>query len=419
MKARIAEATSLGLHRVSIEPGAPGNGQLSVVHRLTQLTERGPAIGSGGTELSDAAAVQSEARAWRSDLRSFKPRDTMHMVISSKAGTDIDAFTKSVRGFLHEQFSDHKFMFGVHTDKTDAGHIHAHAIVAVRNGEGIKMHPGPQDFRVWRETFAEHAQTHGLKIVATSAAERASSQSYGPKDKAIVDAADNPRPGREARDRAYANDPANQRLIDNARRRIEKAHSNPIRLPATERQRAVVNDARRAWLDVAEANRHNLTAIDLLKRINISAVTGDILAKIAYRVESCHQQEGPMANATSGQMSSDLRTLNETVDKVAELLDPATRESFTERTSRYLETLAKRIDFTHAAEQGTQAVSPEQIQTIQDVRAQPIAAHTPPFVQNLMPEDEKLAALRREQERLAEEMNLEARPQRQTPRQKM
>ena len=218
MKARIEEATGLGQHRLSIEPGAPGHGQSSVIHRLTQLTERAPAISSTGDELKDASAIQAEARAWRRDLRSFSPRDTMHMIVSAKAGTDIEAFTKSVRSFLHEQFADHKFMFGVHTDKAEAGHIHAHAIVTVRNAEGQKIHPGPEDFRGWRETFAEHAQENSLKIVATSAADRASSQSYGPKDKAIVDAAERPRAGREARDRAYSSDPANQPLIDNARR---------------------------------------------------------------------------------------------------------------------------------------------------------------------------------------------------------
>jgi len=100
-------------------------------------------------------------------------------------------------------------MFGVHTDKAEAGHIHAHAIVTVRNAEGQKIHPGPEDFRGWRETFAERAQENSLKIVATSAADRASSQSYGPKDKAIVDAAERPRAGREARDRAYSSDPVN------------------------------------------------------------------------------------------------------------------------------------------------------------------------------------------------------------------
>ena len=147
MKARIEEATGLGQHRLSIEPGAPGHGQPSVIHRLTQLTERGPAISGAGAAIKDASAIATEARAWRRDLRSFSPRDTMHMIVSAKAGTDVEAFTNSVRGFLHEQFADHKFMFGVHTDKADAGHIHAHAIVTVRNGDGQKITPGPQDFR--------------------------------------------------------------------------------------------------------------------------------------------------------------------------------------------------------------------------------------------------------------------------------
>lgn len=499
MKARVEEATGVGAHRISIEPGVAGNGQSSVVHRLTQLVERGPAIGSAGDELANAAAVQKEAREWRSELRSFKPRDTMHLIVSSKAGVDIDAFTNSVRGFLHEQFAEHRFMFGVHTDhseKADGGHIHAHAIIAVRNAEGIKIHPGPQDFREWRQVFAEHAQTQGLKIVATNAAERASSQSYGPKDKAIVEAADRPRPGREARDRAYAADPTNQRLIDNARRRIETARSNPIKLPASEPQWAVVNDARRAWFEVAQQQPSNTIAVDLLRRVNVSAIAGDILAKIAFRVDSYGQQEGPMAAATSEQMSSDLRTLNETVDRVSQLLDPSTRETFAEQSARYLETLATRVDFTRMAERGQQAVSPAQIEAIAGVRAQRlidraqdvarteaqeasaaeriaettaaaerrdeaqagldatssrdlleerraaavterdaareereaiaareaarvIAQNPANVISQSLVEDEKLAALRREQERLAEEMKLEEKPQRQTHGQRL
>ena len=140
MKARIEQATGLGQHRLSIEPGAPGHGQSSVIHRLTQLTERGPAISGAGATLKDASAIATEARAWRRDLRSFSPRDTMHMIVSAKAGTDVEAFTNSARGFLHEQFADHKFMFGVHTDKADAGHIHAHAIVDRAQRRGAKDH---------------------------------------------------------------------------------------------------------------------------------------------------------------------------------------------------------------------------------------------------------------------------------------
>lgn len=496
IKARIEEETGIGQHRLSIEPGAPGNGQASVVHRLTQLVDRGPATSGSGATLYDPSSIQAESRAWRADLRSFKPRDTMHLIISSKAGTDVDAFTKSVRGFLHEQFSDHKFIFGVHTDKEHAGHVHAHAIVAVRNIEGVKIHPGPQDFRAWREVFAEHAQTQGLKIVATSAAERASSQSYGPKDKAIVDAAERPRPGREARDRAYARDPANQTLIENARRRIDRAHTNPIRLPAGEPQRMAVNEARSAWFDVAKANPTNATAVDLLRRVNISAAAGDILAKIAFRVESYHSQEGPMAGATSEQLSSDLTTLNDIVDRASQALDPSTRETFIERSARYLETLATRVDFTRLAEQGTQAVSAQTVQAVAGVRSQQlvdraqelartesqeaqaaervadvtaaaerrdeakagldatsakdllderraaavterdaareqreavaareaarqIEQNPAQVISQSLAQDDQLAALRREQERLAEEMKVEERPQRQTHGQKM
>ena len=75
MKARIEEATGLGQHRLSIEPGAPGNGQSSVIHRLTQLTERAPAISSNGAQVNNASAILTEARAWRRDLRFF-PRAT-------------------------------------------------------------------------------------------------------------------------------------------------------------------------------------------------------------------------------------------------------------------------------------------------------------------------------------------------------
>jgi hypothetical protein len=48
----------------------------------------------------------------------------MHLIISAKAGTDVAVLTNAARAFLHD---DHKFMFGVHTDKESAGHIHAHA----------------------------------------------------------------------------------------------------------------------------------------------------------------------------------------------------------------------------------------------------------------------------------------------------
>jgi type IV secretory pathway VirD2 relaxase len=371
MKARIEEATGLGQHRLSIEPGASGHGQSSVIHRLTQLTERGAAISSTGDALKNASAIQSEAHAWRRDLRSFSPRDTMHMIVSAKAGTDVEAFTNSVRGFLHEQFADHKFMFGVHTDKADAGHIHAHAIVTVRNGDAQKITPGPQDFRAWREVFAEHAQANSLKIVATSAAERASSQSYGPKDKAIVEAADRPRPGREARDRAYAAEPANQPLIDNARPRIETAKTNPVRIPKTARAVAVVNDARQSWYDLVKSDASNLVAVQNLARTMLAQVG----AGIGFKVTSSQKMEPTMpSTATSEQLSGSLRQIDKAVDTVYQSIDPSAREAFNELSTKFLNTLAVRADVTRLVQSGQTEVSPQALQKLAGERTAAILA---------------------------------------------
>ena len=344
MKARVEEATGIGQHRIVLEPGAPGNGPSSVVDRLTRLQERGAAISDSGALLDNPGAIQAESRAWRRDLRSFKPRDTMHLIVSAKAGVDVDAFRTAVRGFVHEQFAEHKFMFGVHTDKADAGHVHAHVIVAVRDAEGVKIHPGPQDFRHWREIFAEHAQTQGLKIVATSAAERASSQSYGPKDKAIVDAADHPRPGREARDRAYASDPANKTLIDNARRRIEIARTNPIRMPASERQLAVANDSASTWRQLAREEPQSATASALAQRMQFSQAAGQAIATLVNQALITQTTRSSAMPITAAQMGSDLKLLNEAVDKVGAVLPADTRAAFFERSGRYLEKLAARVD---------------------------------------------------------------------------
>lgn len=357
MKARVEEATGIGHHRIVLEPGSPGNGPSSVVDRLTRLQERGPAVSDSGALLDDPSAIQAESRAWRRDLRSFKPRDTMHLIVSAKAGVDVDAFRTAVRAFVHEQFATHKFMFGVHTDKADAGHVHAHVIVAVRDAEGVKIHPGPQDFRHWRETFAEHAQMQGLKIVSTSAAERAASQSYGPKDKAIVDAADHPRPGREARDRAYASDPANKTLIDNARRRIEIARTNPIRMPASERQLAVANDSASTWRQLAREEPQSATASALAQRMQFSQAAGQAIATLVNQALITQTPRSSPMPITAAQMGSDLKLLNEAVDKVGAVLPADTRTAFFERSGRYLEKLAARVDMQREFEaKSSQAV---------------------------------------------------------------
>lgn len=368
VKARIHAAKGYPAHAMSIDPGATGHGRDGVTYRLNKLVEKGVAIDERGKVIANVADARVAALEWGRSLRSQSSRDTMHLIISAKAGTDVGALTDAARAFLHDRFADHKFMFGIHTDKEAEGHIHAHAVITVKNESGQKIHPGRDTFSDWRETYAQHAQAQGLKIVATSARERASSQSYGPKDKAIVDAAERPRPTREARDRAYAADPANQRLIDNARQRIRTAGANPIRLPSSEPGRRTVKQSVEAWTSVVREAPSNIIAKAMLERLTMAQTVGGILHSIAKRIEHLTKEDKDMP-ITSEQMAKDLRSMNEAVSRTTDLLDGETKQQFRETSARYLETLANRVDLQQAQERGVQELSRAEVEKIAGVNA--------------------------------------------------
>jgi len=363
IKDRIHAATSVDTQAIDVSPGMTNHGRDGVTYGLNKLVERGAAIDDKGKSIANVADVRRAAREWGPSLRSQSVRDTMHLMLSAKAGTDVEALTRTARNFLHDKFGDHTFMFGVHVDKEAAGHIHVHAVIAVKSDSGQKIHPGPETFREWRETYAQHAQAEGLRIVATSARERASSQSYGPKDKAIVEAAERPRPAREARDRAYAADPANRRLIDNARQRIATARSNPIRLPMSPPDRKVVNESVLAWRTVAAEQPANRQAKDMLERLLMAQAVGAILQTIGKRVEQLTKEDAAVA-ITSEQMAKDLRVMNEAVSRTSDLLDGQTKQQFRETSARYLETLANRIDLQRVQERGIQQLSRSEVEAI-------------------------------------------------------
>jgi type IV secretory pathway VirD2 relaxase len=373
IKDRIDAATDLGAGRIDVFPGITNHGRNGVTYRLNKLVEHGAAVDDKGKSIANVADTRIAAREWGPSLRSQSVRDTMHLMLSAKAGIDVEALRRTARGFLHDRFGDHKFMFGIHVDKETAGHIHVHAVVALKSESGQKLHPGPEMFREWRQIYAQHAQAEGLRIVATSARERASSQSYGPKDKAIVDAADRPRPAREARDRAYAADPANRRLIDNARQRIAVARSNPIRLPMSPPDSKVVNESVLAWRTVAAEQPANRQAKDMLERLLLAQAVGGILQAIGKRVEHLIREDAAMA-ITSEQMAKDLRLMNEAVSRTSDLLDGQTKQQFRETSARYLETLANRIDLQRAQERGVQQLSRAEVEAIVGANADRLLA---------------------------------------------
>lgn len=363
IRERISQASGIPPEAIGVVAGASNHGRDGVTYRLNRLIEKGHAIDDRGRTIGNAADTRMAAREWGPTLRSQSPRDTMHLIISAKAGTDAAALTRAARAFLQDRFADHKFMFGVHTDKEAEGHIHAHAVIAVKSESGQKLHPSRETFAEWRQVYAQHAQAEGLKIVATSARERASSQSYGPKDKAIVATAERPRPRREARDRAYAADPANRKLIDNARHRIRVARANPIRLPMTSVARRAVVEGLDAWKAVASAQPGNVVVRKMVERLSMAQAVGAILQTIGRRVDQL-TRENPDMPVTSEQMAKDLRRMNEAVSRTSDLLEGETKKQFREASARYLETLANRVDLQRAQERGVTHMTRAEVEAI-------------------------------------------------------
>ncbi len=415
MKARIETATGYPQHGISIEPATPGHGRDALGQRLSTLVSKAPALDHLQRPIRHAEDIRDITRDWGRHLRSQSPRDTMHMVVSAKAGTDVKVFTNAVRSFLHQQFADHKFMFGVHTDKAEAGHIHAHAIVAVRSGSGIKLHPGPADLAQWRVNYAAHAREHGLQVVATRAAEQASSRSYGPKDKSIVDVAANPRPERKEQDRAYSSDPRNANLIRNAQERMAIARANPVRIPMTERERAGVRESLEHWQGLAKADPAHEVARTMVNRLSMAKEAGDAINALRAllppkqvapshtspinRVREPEMTEN--AEKSADAMLRDLRLMNQRIAEVTSVLPEGSRQRFTQQATGYLEKIAERIDQQRSLE--AKANVPDGAQA---------AARSPASNQTQRIPDPKipidtLAELRRQQtemlERLAQE----------------
>ena len=348
LRQRIERATGFRAGDVELTPTGTSHGKDGAAYRIERLVSRGKVFTQDGSRVGNIAEAAALGRDWSHDLNSKAGRDTMHLILSAKAGTDHEAFKNTARDFLHDQYSGHKFMFALHTDKEADGHIHAHAIIAMKAESGEKLTTRKADLKEWRYNFAEHARENGLKIVATNAMERASSQSYGPRDKAIVDVAEQPRPEREARDRAYA--AANPHLIDNARRRIERARANPVAIPRTIPERIVANDSYARWKSLASEQPQNPIAAGNVERLESSVFAGAALAIFDNRIKLFDILRSRNMPSTSEEMRADLRLLNETANGVSEMLPEGTRQRFDASSARFLMRLAERTDAQAALE---------------------------------------------------------------------
>jgi type IV secretion system T-DNA border endonuclease VirD2 len=385
---RVEAALGVVAATVHVVPvGKASHGKAGVIYQLSRLTHDGGARSGDGETIATELQVRAAAQAWGRALHSFSPRDTMHMILSAKAGEDKEALVRAARGFLHEQFPEHKFAFALHDDKEKDGHLHVHVIVAVKGENGQRLRPGPADLRSWRQAYAAQAQQQGLRIVATSAAYRASSQSYGPRDKAIVAVAERPREGREALDRAYAK--AHPHVVDKARQRIERARINPVRLPETTQQLVASAEGLRDWQAVEQAQAKHPVAAQYIARLTQSLASGKILAWLnAYR------KAPSMADATAAEMRENLKGINEAVAIAAGVMDGATKLEFLRRTAAAMEKLAIQTDLKASQESGQTHMSEDEVRQVFGSRGDALIARAREIEAAELREAERAEAIR-------------------------
>jgi hypothetical protein len=96
---RIHAATGLETQSIGVSPGMTNHGRNGVTYRLNRLIEHGAALDKKGKAITNVADTRIAAREWGPSLRSQSVRDTMHLMLSAKAASDVEALRRAARSF--------------------------------------------------------------------------------------------------------------------------------------------------------------------------------------------------------------------------------------------------------------------------------------------------------------------------------
>lgn len=108
--------------------------------------------------------VKEFFKEWEHDFghekRHKNQRDTMHMVLSMREGTDPESVKSAVRELSKKTFGiNHEYVFALHIDEP---HPHCHIAVKCLGFDGTRLNPRKADLQEWRESFAEELRAQGV-----------------------------------------------------------------------------------------------------------------------------------------------------------------------------------------------------------------------------------------------------------------
>ncbi len=320
-RARMTEALAKALGDAAAEPNltvtSTGHGKAGLGYRLARMAGQGAFQTSDGRTIETPAEASAVAREWSRGLNSRRVRDTFHLVMSAKAGTELVAFGKTTRAFLADRFEGHRYLFAIHQDRQ---HVHAHAVITMRRDDGVKLDPKIKDFADWREAFAEQARGHGIDMVATRRLERAAVPAYKLKDIQLVEAA--------VRDGVPP--PIKGKL------RVEAKQKDAIHVPSRIEGKAAVAAAR--------TTSASSGYFEDRERLAIADVTAKFLDQLQALWGGDNAKEANMAQRPIDELQSDLKQINAAATRIALLLPAASRPQFHALANPILENAASVVD---------------------------------------------------------------------------
>jgi hypothetical protein len=165
--AEVASAVGLALGRtVAVRSAAFHHGEPATLKALARLGHGGErAIATdNGLMLRSQDERLALAQGWRRFMTSRQTRDTMHLIVSSRPGTDRAAFVSATQSWLKDTFGRHEYLFTVH-DNT--AHTHVHALIVMRTRDRYeRLKTSPAVLQAWRERLAERAREQGIAMFA-------------------------------------------------------------------------------------------------------------------------------------------------------------------------------------------------------------------------------------------------------------
>ncbi|GLS28410.1 hypothetical protein SAMN04488498_11524 [Mesorhizobium albiziae] len=313
-----------------------GNGIAWGTARVRELVVRESHVRDESGRFIEAAPqagtlVQQE---WRKGLHSRKGRDVVHLIVSSRAGTDAWAFQAAVREFLADRFAGHRYVFAVHDpardpkDIAEGGrrpHVHAHAIVTMRSETGERIETSPRLFRTWRLAMAEKAREQGIDMELTDRRDLASAPAYTRN---------------QVRPVSHRGRTEHEGTTDAARVRYEAKRSNVRTLAGSPRSHAYAATAADVWNGLMSDEQNGRASA-------FAALQTDRLQTALWSSQSDRFSVAGKDN--SAKRNANIALLIEQVGEKEELMQEMTRpqfEAYEERVEAVLASVKQTLDLS-------------------------------------------------------------------------